>query len=191
MPWASDLIFGEKMEQEYLKHTNYKTYNKVNGNFKYYDFELTDNDDKKRLIEIKADRQTRNTNNIFIEFECNNKLSGISTSTADLWVYFENHPTKDSLLRYQELTEGKTLNYFQKKIKENQILEFENDYIIYEIKKELLIEMIKDKKYNKIYEGNIEGKKVKGYLFNKDLFRNNIIYKFNNLDLNNKFEIII
>jgi hypothetical protein len=191
MPWTSDLEFGERMEKEYLKFTDYKSCKKMNGNFKYYDLEIIDRDDNKIYIEIKADRQTRNTNNIFIEFECNGQPSGINTSTANLWVYFENYPTYTSQHLYNELTKDKKLNYYQKKSLENQHLVFNNDYTIYQIEKSLIMEMINDKKYNRIYEGFIEGKKMKGYLFNKDLFKNQIIHKYNNLDLNKLFEIII
>jgi len=179
------------MEKEYLKHTNYKEYIKMEGNFKYYDFKLIDNDDKTHYIEIKADRQTRNTNNIFIEYECNGKPSGISSTQAHKIIYFENYPTKESLEKYNEETRGKTLNYYQKKNMENQILEFENDYIIYELNVDSLKEMIKNRDYGRNYEGIIEGKKMKGYLFNKSLFKKQIIHNYNNLDLTNNFTIII
>lgn len=178
MPWLSDLNFGEKMEMQYLSHTNHKSYKKIKGNFKDYDLEITDNNDKIHTIEIKADRQTRNTGNIFIEFECNGKPSGITTSKADLWAYFENYPTLESQNRYNDEVKDKKLNFFQKKNYETKFLEFENNYTLYEVKKDELLEMIKSKKYNRIYTGIIEGIKVKGYLFSKKLFENNIIKKY-------------
>ena len=190
MPWISDLAFGEKMEQEYLKYTDYKQYIKVSGNFKYYDFRLIDSNDDIYYIEVKADRQTRNTNNIFIEYECRGKPSGISTTQADLIVYFENYPTKESLEKFNEEIKDKKLNYYQKKILENKILDFNNDYTIYEIKTDKIKEMINNKEYHRNYEGIIEGKKMKGYLFNKNLFKNQIIKKYD-LDLKNNLEIII
>ena len=190
MPWLSDLAFGEKMELEYLKYINYKSYKKVGGKFKYYDLKIIDNDDNDYYVEVKADRQTRNTNNIFIEYECNGKKSGISSTLANKIIYFENYPTKESLEKYNGEIKGKNLNYYQKKMKENQILEFEEDYTIYEINVDRLKEMITDKEYHRNYEGTIEGKKMKGYLFNKNLFKNQIIKKYD-LDLKNNIEIII
>jgi len=176
MPWISDLVFGEKMEQEYLKYTDCKQYIKISGNFKYYDFKLIDSNDDIHYIEVKADRQARNTNNIFIEYECNNKPSGINTTQADYIAYFINYPTRESLEKFNDEIKDKKLNYYQKKNLENKILDFNNDYTIYELKTDKLKEMIKDKKYNRNYEGIIEGKKVKGYLFNKDLFKSQIIH---------------
>ena len=191
MPWLSDLDFGERMEKEYLKYIDFKSYKKINGKFKYYDLKIVDNDDKDYYVEVKADRQTRNTNNLFIEYECNGKESGITSTLADTIVYFENFPTKESLERFNEEIKDKKLSYYQKKMLENKILEFENDYTIYEIKTSKLKDMINKKEYNRDYIGTIEGKKMKGYLFNKDLFKNQIIHKYNNLDFNNNFTIII
>ena len=39
-------------------------------------------------IEVKFDRMTRKTGNVYIEFESRNKPSGIRTTEADYWVYF-------------------------------------------------------------------------------------------------------
>jgi hypothetical protein len=190
MPWLSDLEFGERMELEYLKFVDIEQYKKPKNKFIYYDLEIFNNNDSYK-IEVKADRQTRNTNNIFIEYECNGKSSGINVTTADYIVYFENYPTKDSQQKFNDAIEYKKLNYYQKKIVENNILEFKNDYTIYEIKTDKLKEMINEKKYHRDYKGTIEGKIVKGYLFNKNLFEKYIIHKYNNLDFNKSFKIII
>jgi hypothetical protein len=41
----------------------------------------------KQLIEVKTDRLAHKTGNIFIEYECRNKPSGLSTTTANYWIY--------------------------------------------------------------------------------------------------------
>lgn len=38
-------------------------------------------------IEVKKDSLTHKTGNLFVEFECRNQPSGISTSHADYWVF--------------------------------------------------------------------------------------------------------
>ena len=38
-------------------------------------------------VEVKSDRMAHITGNIFIEFKCRGKLSGISTSQADFYCY--------------------------------------------------------------------------------------------------------
>lgn len=39
-------------------------------------------------IEVKFDRKTRDTGNVYIEYESRNKASGIRTTQADYWAYF-------------------------------------------------------------------------------------------------------
>ena len=39
-------------------------------------------------IEVKYDRQTRKTKNVYIEFESRGKTSGIRTTEAEYWTYF-------------------------------------------------------------------------------------------------------
>jgi hypothetical protein len=38
-------------------------------------------------VEVKTDRLTEKTGNVYIEYESRGKKSGISTSEADYWVY--------------------------------------------------------------------------------------------------------
>ncbi len=38
-------------------------------------------------IEVKSDRKTEQTGNVYIEYKSRGKLSGIATSQADFWVY--------------------------------------------------------------------------------------------------------
>ena len=64
------------------------------GYFKEYDLIITkDNVDTK--IEVKSDRQASFTGNMAIEYECNNKPSGLTSTTADYWLYFVVHKDKD------------------------------------------------------------------------------------------------
>ena len=39
-------------------------------------------------IEVKFDRKTRETGNVYIEYESRGKKSGIRTTQADYWTYF-------------------------------------------------------------------------------------------------------
>ena len=39
-------------------------------------------------IEVKYDRMTRKTGNVYIEYESRGKASGIRTTEADYWTYF-------------------------------------------------------------------------------------------------------
>lgn len=41
----------------------------------------------KEHIEVKTDRLAHKTGNVFIEFECRGKPSGIATTTANYWIY--------------------------------------------------------------------------------------------------------
>jgi hypothetical protein len=50
---------------------------------KGYDFITNKNE-----YEVKADRLAHKTGNLYIEYECSNKPSGISTTTANVWIYF-------------------------------------------------------------------------------------------------------
>lgn len=83
-----DLQFGNKYEKEFInivKPTNFKI---IEGKFKDYDIEIT-KDDITTYFEIKSDRLTNKTGNICIEYECNKTPSGITTTTADYYIYFE------------------------------------------------------------------------------------------------------
>lgn len=41
----------------------------------------------KEFIEVKTDRLAYKTGNVFIEYECRGKPSGIATTTATYWIY--------------------------------------------------------------------------------------------------------
>ena len=84
--FISDLVLGQYYEQEYIK---YKEFDNVHHPkekcFKDYDFK---NLDTEKSYEVKADRKTQKTGNLFIEFKSRDKPSGISTTKADYWVHF-------------------------------------------------------------------------------------------------------
>ena len=84
--FLEDLKMGNQYELETLKFYTYTTY-KLNNDYKY-DLLLDDN----IKIEVKADRMTYKTNNICIEYECNNKPSGISRSEASIYCYYVVKP---------------------------------------------------------------------------------------------------
>jgi hypothetical protein len=88
MVFKSDLIFGNKYEQEFVNYLGYDNFKIIEGHFKEYDIEIVI-DNVIIYFEIKADRLTHKTNNICIEYECNNKPSGITTTKANHYGYFE------------------------------------------------------------------------------------------------------
>lgn len=92
--FKKDLAQGKKYELESLNYLDYDTYEMKEGYFKEYDLIITkDNVDTK--IEVKSDRQASFTGNMAIEYECNNKPSGLTSTTADYWLYFVVHKDKD------------------------------------------------------------------------------------------------
>lgn len=87
MPFTEDLILGEQYQKLFLSMIEWDSSEIAQGNFKPWDIRIQN---KEELItfEVKADRQSRRTGNVVIEFECNKKPSGITSSTADYWIYF-------------------------------------------------------------------------------------------------------
>jgi hypothetical protein len=86
--FKKDLIFGNKYEEEFIKVYNPYRYEIKRGYYKEFDIEIWDEENESTRYEVKADRWTNKTGNICIEFECNNKPSGITTTWADYYVYF-------------------------------------------------------------------------------------------------------
>ena len=76
---------GLKGENLILKQIQKKCRNakKIDGYFKDYDIQIPE---IQKTVEIKTDFTT-STGNVFIEFTCNKKPSGILTTRADIWVY--------------------------------------------------------------------------------------------------------
>jgi len=85
--FQKDLETGHFYEKRSLLYLDYDDHKFINGYFKEYDLELT-KDGKLIKIEVKSDKQASRTGNLAIEYECNNKPSGITSSTADFWIYF-------------------------------------------------------------------------------------------------------
>lgn len=85
--FIEDLKFGEKYEYELLKYLDYEKFEKSDGYFKEYDIKIFKNN-KIKTYEVKADRFSHKTGNFCIEYKSNNKLSGISTTTAKYWAVF-------------------------------------------------------------------------------------------------------
>lgn len=93
MTFKRDLKFGEKYQHELISILKPKKFKIMEGNFKEYDLIIYDTIDT--YFEVKADRLSYKTNNLCIEYECNNKPSGITTTTADFYAYFIVSPTDD------------------------------------------------------------------------------------------------
>lgn len=87
MSFKSDLTFGNNYETILINNITHEKCIRPEGYFKEYDFELFNNNNSVKY-EVKADRLGYKTNNIAIEYECNNKSSGITTTTADNIAYF-------------------------------------------------------------------------------------------------------
>lgn len=92
--FQKDLATGQEYEKRSLLYLDYDTYKFIEGYFKEYDLEIT-KDGVKTTIEVKSDKQASLTGNLAIEYECNKKPSGISTTTADFWIYFIVFPEED------------------------------------------------------------------------------------------------
>lgn len=85
--FQADLKLGEEYQQKYLSLIDYDSYEMATGNFKPYDIKIVRHPFTK-TYEVKADRMTIKTGNVVIEYECNNKPSGITSTEADTWIYF-------------------------------------------------------------------------------------------------------
>jgi len=84
--FKKDLELGQEIEkiaqEKLINHLNNNiTIINTNNDFKY-DFKLSNN----LKYEVKYDRMSIITGNIFIEFYCRGKLSGISTSESDFYI---------------------------------------------------------------------------------------------------------
>jgi hypothetical protein len=82
MTFTDDLKFGNQYEQNCC--VRLKNPKIMKGKFKAYD--IIDEDGTK--YEVKSDRWTFKTGNICIEFECNKKPSGISSTESDFYFYY-------------------------------------------------------------------------------------------------------
>jgi hypothetical protein len=84
--WKEHLQFGQKYERLLLKYLSKKDdviYHPQDEICTGYDFSING-----IKYEVKADRIGHKTGNICIEIEQSNKLSGLSTTTSDRWLYY-------------------------------------------------------------------------------------------------------
>jgi hypothetical protein len=92
MCFRKDLAFGKKYEEIAMTYAEDHVEIIVdipNGKCKEYDFKTN-----VFTYEVKADRMAYKygCKSMFIEFECNNKDSGINSTKADYWFYFMVRP---------------------------------------------------------------------------------------------------
>jgi len=142
--FAKELEFGNSYEKKLVKYLKPSLYAYNDDN--EYDVQMVFNGVVKRY-EVKADRMMARTGNFFIEFECNNKPSGISVSKADIYAYFE--------VGGGDAKRSRSGIYNK----------------LYLIPKEYIFDMINKKAYKRIVNGG-DGGRAKSYLFSKDTFRN-------------------
>lgn len=86
MGFQQDLKFGQSYEELLTTLIENDGFDMCNN--KDYDIAMKEND-KTIYYEVKADRMTHKTGNICIEFECFGKPSGITTTKADRYAYYE------------------------------------------------------------------------------------------------------
>tara|TARA_B100000902_G_C26938472_1_gene729828 strand:- start:38 stop:490 length:453 start_codon:yes stop_codon:yes gene_type:complete len=84
--FESQLKIGLKEEETFLKLLKHRYPHtiKIEGAFKEFDFYLPDIDSK---VELKTDKKSNYTGNFVVETYHYGKPSGISTTTADFWVF--------------------------------------------------------------------------------------------------------
>ena len=92
--FQNQLSQGQKYEKKCLDYLEYDEYKHDTKYRKEYDLIII-KDGKEIKIEVKSDRQASKTGNLAIEYECNKKGSGITTTEADYWIYFIVHPDRD------------------------------------------------------------------------------------------------
>ena len=85
--FQKQLANGNIYEMRSLMYMEHDTYEQKQGKFKPYDLIIT-HKSKTYKIEVKSDRQAGRTGNMAIEYECNNKPSGITSTEADFYIYF-------------------------------------------------------------------------------------------------------
>ena len=90
MNFTKDLSFGKTWEVLASKLVGGVVEFAPDGKFKPYDF-IADG----VKYEVKADRLAHKygANTMFVEYECNCQPSGVSTTEADVWMYFMVYPS--------------------------------------------------------------------------------------------------
>lgn len=90
----ADLALGEKGERHVagrLKEFYQAKSVSTIGKGKEYDFRLIYSDNSSSLIEVKTDLRSAKTGNLFFEFQCNGKNSGLAATTSDKWAVLVPH----------------------------------------------------------------------------------------------------
>ena len=91
MTFKEDLVFGEKYQTIFLNMIEWERSEIAKGCFKAWDIKIWNDKTKEDdfiTFEVKADRKASRTGNLAIEFECNGKDSGITSTESDYWVHF-------------------------------------------------------------------------------------------------------
>lgn len=88
--FTKDLGFGKKWELLAQQILGENVVEVAEGCFKDWDFRTAN-----ATYEVKSDRYAFKTNCCFVEYECSNKPSGISTTKADYYVYFVVKPNEE------------------------------------------------------------------------------------------------
>lgn len=138
--FINDLNTGKYYETLFLNHIKYKDYERPQGYFKEYDIKVYKNNGGISTYEVKSDKQINIYGNICIEYMCNDKPSGISTSTAKYWAIFE--PKGDLYTLYK--IPSKVIKQYIKDKKYNRACKGGDGYKsdLYLFKKELFNEYI-------------------------------------------------
>jgi hypothetical protein len=93
------LTQGKIYEKKCLEYLEYTSVIHTEGYFKEYDLTIFQNG-YPVTIEVKSDRQAAKTGNMVIEYECSSKGSGITTTTADYWMYFIVFPEREECYKF-------------------------------------------------------------------------------------------
>jgi len=115
-----DLIEGKSGENVVINHIirllDYKAkLIKINNNNKF-DFIIEHESGLSRSYEVKTDTyisESKDSGNMFVEFECRNKPSGISTSLADWFVYYIPYLSEIYYIKTDDLKELISNNNFK------------------------------------------------------------------------------
>jgi hypothetical protein len=144
--FVSDLLLGQYYETKYIEKRGFEDYHHPkDGAFKDYDIK---NNETGKSYEVKADRKTKATGNLFIECKCNGEYSGINATKADYWIHF--------------VCNGETGNE-----------PFESDYFYY-IKTKKLRQIVKQKGR---YVRNVgDGGRVEGIVISENYFKDDKKY---------------
>ena len=85
--FKKDLEFSQRAEDYTVKRLRekYPLSKRILGYNKECDIIIPE---RNETLEVKADRKTKKTKNLFIEYESREFPSGIKTTTADWWFYY-------------------------------------------------------------------------------------------------------